>query len=50
MAKEIHIGIGDSASTAKSFIDAWKRAEQGEKIENRATVELREPGDTASYS
>ena len=32
MAKEIHIGVGDSASTAKGFIDAWKRAEQGEKV------------------
>ncbi|MBW2330741.1 MAG: MarR family transcriptional regulator [Deltaproteobacteria bacterium] len=32
MAKEIHIGVGDSASTAKSFIDAWKRAERGEKV------------------
>jgi predicted transcriptional regulator len=32
MAKEIHIGIGDSASTAKGFIDAWKRVEQGEKV------------------
>jgi len=32
MAKEIHIGVGDSASTAKGFIDAWKRAEQGKKV------------------
>ena len=33
MKKGIHIGIGDSATTAKGFIDAWKRAERGEKVE-----------------
>jgi predicted transcriptional regulator len=32
MAKEIRIGVGDAVSTAKGFIDAWKRAERGEKI------------------
>ena len=32
MAKEIMIGIGDAANTAKGFIDAWKRAERGEKV------------------
>ncbi|MDL1958177.1 MAG: MarR family transcriptional regulator [Deltaproteobacteria bacterium] len=32
MAKEIHIGVGDSTSTAEGFIDAWKKAEQGEKV------------------
>jgi len=33
MKKEIRIGVGDSVSTAKGFIDAWKRAELAEKIE-----------------
>lgn len=32
MAKEIRIGVGDPLSTAKGFIDAWKRAERGEKV------------------
>jgi len=33
MKKEIQIGIGDSLNTAKGFVDAWKRAERGEKVE-----------------
>ena len=33
MKKQIQIGIGDSVKTAKGFIDAWKRAERGEKLE-----------------
>jgi predicted transcriptional regulator len=33
MKKEIQIGIGDSAKTAKGFIDAWKRAERTKKVE-----------------
>ena len=32
MKKEIQIGVGDAPSTAKGFIDAWKRAESGEKM------------------
>jgi len=32
MAKEIRIGVGDPVSTAKGFIDAWKRVERGEKV------------------
>jgi predicted transcriptional regulator len=32
MAKEIQIGVGDAVSTVKGFIDAWKRAERGEKV------------------
>jgi len=32
MRKEIQIGIGDSVSTARGFIDAWKRAEKNEKM------------------
>jgi hypothetical protein len=30
MKKQIRIGVGDAATTAKGFIDAWKKAEQGE--------------------
>ena len=32
MKKVIQIGAGDAAATAKGFIDAWKRAEGGEKM------------------
>ncbi|MBL7178965.1 MAG: MarR family transcriptional regulator [Pseudomonadota bacterium] len=31
MKKQIQIGVGDAASTAKGFIDAWRRAERDEK-------------------
>jgi predicted transcriptional regulator len=31
--KHIKIGVGDGASTARGFIDAWRRAESGEKSE-----------------
>lgn len=33
MKKQITIGVGDAATTAKGFIDIWRRAERGEKIE-----------------
>ena len=33
MKKQIQIGVGDSTKTAKGFIDAWKRAERGKKVE-----------------
>ena len=33
MKKQIQIGVDDAASTAKGFIDAWKRAERGMKVE-----------------
>ncbi len=33
MKKGIQIGIGDSVTTAKGFIDAWKRAERDDKLE-----------------
>lgn len=33
MKKQIEIGVGDTVSTAKHFIDTWKRAERGEKVE-----------------
>ncbi len=33
MKKQIKIGVGDAATTAKEFIDIWRRAERGEKVE-----------------
>jgi len=33
MKKEIQIGVGDAVTTAKGFIDVWKRVERGEKVE-----------------
>lgn len=33
MTKKIQIGVGDATCTARDFIDAWKRAERGEKVE-----------------
>ncbi|MFO7555939.1 MAG: MarR family transcriptional regulator [Desulfobacterales bacterium] len=33
MKKQIKIGVGDAATTAKEFIDIWRRAEGGEKVE-----------------
>lgn len=35
MTKKIQIGVGDSTCTASDFIDAWKRAEHGKKVETR---------------
>ena len=35
MTKQIQIGVGDSARTAKDFVDAWKRAERGDKVQAR---------------
>jgi predicted transcriptional regulator len=35
MKKQIKIGVGDATTTAKEFIDIWKRAESGEKIEEK---------------
>ena len=35
MKKRIRIGVGQAASTAKDFIDAWKRAECGKKVDVR---------------
>ncbi len=31
MKKQIKIGVADSVSSAKDFIEAWKRAERGKK-------------------
>lgn len=33
MKKRIRIGVGNPASTAQGFVEAWKRAEAGEKIQ-----------------
>ena len=35
MKKQIKIGVGDAATTAKDFIDAWKLAERGEKVQDK---------------
>ena len=35
MKKQIKIGVGDAAITAKDFIEAWKRAELGEKCQEK---------------
>ena len=35
MKKQITIGVGDAATTAKEFIDAWKLAERGEKVQDK---------------
>ena len=33
MTKKILIGVSNSTYTARDFIDAWKRAERGDKVE-----------------
>ena len=35
MKKQITIGVGEAATTAKEFIDAWKRAERGETVQEK---------------
>jgi predicted transcriptional regulator len=35
MKKQITIGVGDEATTAKEFIDVWKRAERGENVQEK---------------
>lgn len=40
MTKEIRIGVGGPVSTAKGFIDAWKRAEHGEKVETEQRLDF----------
>ena len=35
MRKQIKIGVDASATTAKDFIEAWKRAERGEKVQEQ---------------
>jgi predicted transcriptional regulator len=33
MKEQINIGVGDAATTAKEFVDIWKRAERGEAVQ-----------------
>ena len=35
MKKQIKIGVGDAATTAKDFIEAWKLAEHGETMQEK---------------
>jgi predicted transcriptional regulator len=35
MKKQITIRLGDAATTAKAFIDFWKRAERGETVREK---------------
>jgi predicted transcriptional regulator len=35
MKKQITIGVDDAATTAKEFIDTWKRAERGEAVKEK---------------
>jgi predicted transcriptional regulator len=35
MKKQITIGVGDAADTAKEFIGAWKLAERGETVQEK---------------
>ena len=35
MKKQITIGVGDAADTAKEFIDAWKLAEREETVQEK---------------
>jgi len=36
----IEIGIGDSAATARGFIEAWKRAESGERAQTEERLDF----------
>jgi predicted transcriptional regulator len=35
MKKQFKIGVGDAVTTAKDFIEAWKLAERGEKVQEK---------------
>jgi predicted transcriptional regulator len=35
MKNQIKIGVGDAATTAKDFIEAWKLAEHGETVQEK---------------
>lgn len=35
MKKQITIGVGEAATTAKEFIDTWKLAERGETVQEK---------------
>jgi predicted transcriptional regulator len=38
MKKQIKIGVADAATTAKDFIDAWKRAERGKRVKTEVKL------------
>lgn len=38
--KEIRIGVGDSVTTTKGFIDAWTRAEHGEDLKEEQRIDF----------
>jgi hypothetical protein len=38
MKKQITIGVGEAATTAKEFIDAWKFAERGETVQEKHQI------------
>ncbi len=38
MKKQITIGVGEAATTAKEFIDVWKLAERGETVQEKHRV------------
>ena len=40
MKKQIKIGVGDAATTAKDFIEAWKPAEHGETIQEKNLLQF----------
>ncbi len=40
MKKQITIGVGDAADTAKEFIDAWKLAERGETVQEKHRLQF----------
>ena len=35
MKKQITIGVGEAATTAKEFIDAWKAADRGDTVQEK---------------
>ena len=34
MKKQINIGVADAATTARDFIEVWKRAERGKRVKS----------------
>ena len=35
MKRQIKIGVGDAVTTARDFIEAWKLAKRGEKVQEK---------------
>jgi len=40
MKKQITIGVGEAATTAKEFIDGWKLAERGETVQEKHRLQF----------